>query len=219
VVKWHVGDDTGTVVAGGNSFGPNANQFNAPKGIQVDKAGNIYVADAYNNRIQKWAVGADSGITIAGSTTYNGSLSDQLFYPYDLCFNKKGDLYICDNSNHRVQKWPLQLDTAYYPTSPGSYSAKVISKPLTCSINTNPVTVNTGYTYHFNGSGNWSNNNNWVNHLAPPDPLPACSKILVYPQAGSTCILDVPQTISAGANLTIETGSNFIINGNLTIAH
>ena len=56
----------GIVVAGGNGAGTNANQLLGPIGVFVDAAGNIYVADAGDFRVQKWAPGASSGTTVAG---------------------------------------------------------------------------------------------------------------------------------------------------------
>ena len=45
----------GVTVAGGNGSGNAANQFYGPAGVYVSNStGNIYVADAYNNRIQEW---------------------------------------------------------------------------------------------------------------------------------------------------------------------
>jgi DNA-binding beta-propeller fold protein YncE len=53
-------------VAGGNGRGIRNDQFRSPSGIFVhEKTGNIYVADTYNQRIQKWIPGNKQGITVA----------------------------------------------------------------------------------------------------------------------------------------------------------
>ena len=60
---------TGTTVAGGNGPGPAANQLNFPSGVFVDGAGNVFMADQQNLRIQKFGPGsssASSGTTVAG---------------------------------------------------------------------------------------------------------------------------------------------------------
>ncbi|CAF1649347.1 unnamed protein product, partial [Didymodactylos carnosus] len=35
----------GTIVAGGNGSGPNANQLSNPRGVVVDQSGNVFVTD------------------------------------------------------------------------------------------------------------------------------------------------------------------------------
>jgi hypothetical protein len=63
------GSGIGVTVAGGNGQGSAANQLDRPSDIFVSKIdGSVYVADCYNNRIQKWLVNATSGITVAGSS-------------------------------------------------------------------------------------------------------------------------------------------------------
>lgn len=47
----------GITRAGGNSFGSAANQLSSPNGVYVDGAGNIYVADRNNYRIQLFVPG------------------------------------------------------------------------------------------------------------------------------------------------------------------
>lgn len=89
-----------------------------------------------------------------------------------------------------------------------------------------PVETNTAVTlikdpvlniqpYTFIGNGNWSNPANWVNNLIPPLNLPPGYQIIIDPQG--ECVLDVPQTISAGSNLTIKAERKFKVNGKLTI--
>lgn len=94
----------GTTVAGRNGAVSAANQLTSPHGVAVDAAGNIYVADFYNNRIQKWAPGASSGTTVAGGNGA-GYGANQLNSPTGVVVDAVGDIYIADQSNHRIQKW------------------------------------------------------------------------------------------------------------------
>src|SRR5262245_48220245 len=55
-----------TTVAGTKSRGLGSKQLYGPDDVAVDAAGNIYVLDSYNNRVQKWSVGASYGVTVAG---------------------------------------------------------------------------------------------------------------------------------------------------------
>jgi len=56
----------GITIAGGNGEGNNANQLICPHGVAVDEKGNIFIADTYNDRIQKWMKNNTEGITVVG---------------------------------------------------------------------------------------------------------------------------------------------------------
>src|ERR1051326_5130759 len=82
--------------------------LNSPEGVAVDAAGNVYIADAFNNRIRKVD---PSGIitTIAGNGNpgYTGdgpALSAGLNDPSGVAVDKNGNVYVADNSNHRIRK-------------------------------------------------------------------------------------------------------------------
>jgi gliding motility-associated-like protein len=94
----------GLTVAGGNGQGNAANQFDDPMGFFIDDAGNIYVADAHNDRVQKWAPGAANGITVAGDFAA-GAAANQLTDPTSVFLDGKGNLYVGDQGNDRVQKF------------------------------------------------------------------------------------------------------------------
>ncbi len=105
VKKWTPGAISGITVAGGNGAGSAANQLDNPRGnIYIDAAGNIYINDTYNHRIQKWAVGATSGVTVAGGNG-QGSAANQLSYPQGFFVDAVGNIYVSDNQNYRIQKW------------------------------------------------------------------------------------------------------------------
>jgi len=71
--------------------------------------------------------------------------------------------------------------------------------------------------YTFNGNGNWSDQQNWLNSNMPPSWLPAGSVIYISPVAGGSCLLDVSQTIAPGAALIITSGAHFDDSGLLRI--
>jgi hypothetical protein len=71
--------------------------------------------------------------------------------------------------------------------------------------------------FTFTGDGNWSDAFNWINNAVPPSILPEKSEIIINPVTSGKCILNVPQTISSGATLTISAGKKFVVQGNLTM--
>ncbi|WP_118975964.1 Ig-like domain-containing protein [Taibaiella koreensis] len=104
VVKWAAGGSSGTVVAGGNGQGANANQLNQPYSVYVDAAENMYIADFGNHRVQKWDKNAITGTTVAGTGTA-GTTPAQLNGPDYVTMDASGNLYVTEYNNHRVTKW------------------------------------------------------------------------------------------------------------------
>ncbi|CAN5640189.1 hypothetical protein BH09BAC4_BH09BAC4_04380 [soil metagenome] len=101
----------GSTGAGGNGAGTGANQFNDPYGVFVDGAGNIYVSDWRNYRIQKWAPGAIGGITVAGGNSF-GSGANQLWHAEGVFVDGAGNLYVADSDNDRIQMFPPNSTSA-----------------------------------------------------------------------------------------------------------
>lgn len=58
-----------TTVAGSfnGSSGTGMDRLNYPTDVQVDSAGNLYIADSNNHRIQLWNASATSGMMILGT--------------------------------------------------------------------------------------------------------------------------------------------------------
>ena len=84
--------------------GSAAGEFNYPNGVAVDSAGNVYVADTENHRIQK--IGAD-GIwaMMWGSFGIN---SGQFRYPDCLAVSPSGVILVTEWEGNRVQAFDIQ---------------------------------------------------------------------------------------------------------------
>src|SRR5882757_505803 len=80
--------------------GAGKGEFDSPHGIAVDRAGNIYVADTNNGRIEKFS---PSGVYIT-SLGMKGTGYGQLGEPNGIAIDRDGNIYIADASNHRVLK-------------------------------------------------------------------------------------------------------------------
>jgi len=99
--------------SGDDSLATNAQLYD-PEAVVIDNAGNVYIADAGNNRIRK--VSAATGIitTIAGSgptgvgTGANGdygpAINARIANPSGLCLDKSGNIYIADYGNNKIRR-------------------------------------------------------------------------------------------------------------------
>ncbi|MFD2572722.1 T9SS type A sorting domain-containing protein [Spirosoma soli] len=100
----------GITVAGVTSQpGNGASLLHGPRGVFVDGAKTVFVADQVNNRIQKFPPGSSSGTpgtTVAGGNGY-GSAANQLGYPTGVAVDNAGLVYVADSANHRIMKWGL----------------------------------------------------------------------------------------------------------------
>ncbi len=79
------------------------------RGIAVDSAGNLYLADAVNHRIRKVST-SGTITTVAGDGTPafggdgNLATSAQLNNPIGITVDNAGNLYIADGNNYRIRK-------------------------------------------------------------------------------------------------------------------
>ena len=83
--------------------GINAGQFSHPRGIAVNPAnGYIYISDMKNNRIQVFKPDSDVP-TYVHQFGAPGKNIGCFNLPAGLCFNKDGNLVVCDDHNCRLQ--------------------------------------------------------------------------------------------------------------------
>ena len=135
--------------------GPATNaQFNLPAGVNVDSAGNVYIADTGNHRIRRvnpqGIISTLAGTGVAGFSGDGGAGKNaQLNGPADVSPDAAGNLYIVDKANHRIRQLSpittsLRLDNLN-PAQLGDYQV-IVSSPygsVTSSIVslTLPVTI------------------------------------------------------------------------------
>jgi RHS repeat-associated protein len=108
------GNANGHPGIGGDGGAATNAHLDDPLSLGLDSAGNLYIADANNNRIQKVAAGTGTITTVAGSATgTSGSSGDGglatsalLQDPAGIAVDGAGDLFIADQINNRVQEVP-----------------------------------------------------------------------------------------------------------------
>jgi sugar lactone lactonase YvrE len=84
-----------------------AAQFNYPVAVATDVSGNVYVADANNNRIRKitpdGTVSTLAGSGLTGFTDGNAAVA-KFSSPFALTVDASGNVYVADKRNNRIRK-------------------------------------------------------------------------------------------------------------------
>jgi gliding motility-associated-like protein len=82
-------------------------KFNSPHGICVDKAGNLFVADRYNNKIRKitpaGVVSTFAGSGAAGANDGNGTAAT-FNEPWAIACDTNNILYVADTKSYKIRK-------------------------------------------------------------------------------------------------------------------
>ena len=205
-------------------------ELNNPKDVQIDAAGNIYIADFTNNRVRQVNV-FGTILTLAGNGTPgftgdNGAASNaELSGPSGLALDHAGNLYIADTANNRVRKvntGPLNFGFV----NVGSNTTQT----ATLQINTEGLSINSVTT-----SGDFSIQSNTCNSggcttvvkFAPTQPGPRSAPLVatdsnsnVYSfglqgTGGGSSAAFTPGLINSYAGIGAEAGGSFSGDGGL----
>lgn len=91
----------------GDGGAATAARLKQPYGVFVDNAGNIYVADSWNNRIRKVdTAGIITTVAGGGSSLGDGgpATAAQILVPIDIAVDLAGNMYISDGNGCRIRK-------------------------------------------------------------------------------------------------------------------
>lgn len=95
-------DDNGTLL---RSFGDHGDKtdrnMSFPTGFAVDAKGRIWIADPFQHRLKVFSLGGEFLFNFGRleETTESGGF----FFPVDLCFGEKGELFVLEKGAERIQ--------------------------------------------------------------------------------------------------------------------
>jgi uncharacterized protein (TIGR03663 family) len=133
------------LVIGGPGEAPG--QLLAPKGLALDAAGNLYVADSQHHRIQ---VFGPDGVFLR-QWGYEGNGPGEFKEPWGVAVSPSGDVYVADTWNHRIQAFSAagvylgewgQFGEAGNPQGPDSYLYG--PRAVVCDVQGNIWVADTG---------------------------------------------------------------------------
>jgi hypothetical protein len=104
---FRLGQLQGTTVAGNGI--PQCLTLNFPTDVVLDADGYLYIGDDHNGRIIR--SGHGEWQCIIGCSGSKGSAPNQLNQAYSLRFDTRGNLYIADEFNNRIQKFTLATNS------------------------------------------------------------------------------------------------------------
>ena len=103
-------------------MGTGSNQLYSPWGLALTYENTLYVADRYNNRVQKYLRGSLNGTTVAGQANATTCSSYQcLYYPVSIALDSNETLFISEEHNHRVVLWKKDAIFGELAAGTGTY--------------------------------------------------------------------------------------------------
>jgi DNA-binding beta-propeller fold protein YncE len=127
-------DGTGSLFAGPTIFGPS--------GLAYDKAGNLYVANANNNTIEKFSTNGTPSVFAADpgdNSVMNG--------PTGLAFDANGNLYTANYFGNSIEKFSTNGTPSTFATDDGTYSVVISPDGLAFDQAGNLYVANSGGNY------------------------------------------------------------------------
>jgi DNA-binding beta-propeller fold protein YncE len=96
----------GTGAAGSQDGDGATAQFNKPRNLALDASGNIYVADADNNRIRKITPAGVVSTFAGGSKGFTDGTGTAAKFdsPKGVAVDKNNNVYVADQGNHAIRK-------------------------------------------------------------------------------------------------------------------
>ncbi len=172
-------------------------QLNSPSGVSVDTAGNLYIADTYNNRIRRVSPsGIISTVAGTGAKAFSGeggpAFAASLNAPAGVYADNNNNLYIADTGNSRIRKISGIISDGAVLLS-GAQGAP--GEPAQVGVKLSLTTP----------GQNQVDNLRLTLAVAPVTPAPALAGVLSFQQAAS---LPAPAVFAAGNSSITVSWSN-----------
>ncbi|MFN0049364.1 MAG: T9SS type A sorting domain-containing protein [Cytophagales bacterium] len=107
----------------GTTYGSANNQFSSPLDVAIGTNGNLFIADADNNRISVWTTsGSNFGVlTVFGTNIFFGGGTSPIdfTYPVAVTLDGSGKIFVTDQGNSRISIWTQTGNTFGFLTSIG----------------------------------------------------------------------------------------------------
>jgi len=207
-INYRPADSTNGVNYGWRCFEGNAS-YNTTIGCNGSNTNYTFPVYTYPN---------PSPAAVTGGAVYRGLTNIALKGYYIAADFYSGIFYIIKNDS--VNKSWVTTTQSLSPNGMSNFGESEDGELYAVSLFSNAVyrIESSGpKVYVFIGNGNWDDAANWSNNTVPPAVLPDQSEIIIDPVSNGECILNIPQTILAGAKMVVATNKKFRINGNLTI--
>jgi len=214
--NWVVRTIAGLATNAGSADGlGSAARFNNPAGIAVDNAGNLYVADMYNQTIRKmtpagttWMVTTIGGV-VGWFGSADGTGSAALFnWPFGVAVDNAGVLYVADTYNNTIRKGVF---TAYGAANAVSHSPP----PMTNSLTVWLQPTNANGQWRFPWELGWHNSGDTVSNLVAgnyPVEFSTVPGYLVIPFTGPVILPNIVVVTNQNVVVTNQVGYVVVTN-------
>ncbi len=219
-------------IGSSNGIGTNA-MFYFPRGLAVDNASNVYVADSENNGIRRltpvgtnWLVSTIAGVASIRANDDGTGTNAHFFFPDDVTLDTAGHLYVMDTYNQTIRKMTL-VGTNWVVTT---VAGQVGVTGSTDGIGTNAL-FNYAQSIAFDSTGNLyvaDTHNSTIRlgrALFPSLQIASAANnqiTLSWPTWAYSFGLETSSTVASGAiwtpltNGVMTLGSNFVLTNNLS---